>query len=121
MDVEGKGDKYPDPLGWWATKLSGLTSRPLAEAFAFIDEHSDSIDDGVFAVNSRAMRIEWKDLPADVHTRGCNLSFLDGHVEHWRWKAPKIFHDYDQRPANALDKEDLVKVQAHVSGPPPVQ
>ena len=59
--------------------------------------------------------MEWKDLPADRHAVGCNLSFLDGHVDHWRWKARKIFRDYDQRPANALDKEDLLKVKAHLN------
>jgi prepilin-type N-terminal cleavage/methylation domain-containing protein/prepilin-type processing-associated H-X9-DG protein len=109
--VEGKGEKFSGDT----RKMAELNSRPLAKIFAFIDEHADSIDDGVFAVNRRVMGMEWKDLPADRHTRGCNLSFLDGNVEHWRWKAPKIFRDYDQRPANALDMEDLVKIQAHLT------
>jgi prepilin-type N-terminal cleavage/methylation domain-containing protein/prepilin-type processing-associated H-X9-DG protein len=109
-DVEGKGEKFN-----WYSKMAEINLRPLADILAFIDEHPDSIDDGVFAVNNRARGMEWKDLPADRHTRGCNLSFLDGHVDHWRWKAPKIFRRYDQRPANALDKEDLLKVQGHLS------
>jgi prepilin-type processing-associated H-X9-DG protein len=31
----------------------------------------------------------WWDMPADRHSRGANFSFADGHVEHWKWKAPK--------------------------------
>jgi prepilin-type N-terminal cleavage/methylation domain-containing protein/prepilin-type processing-associated H-X9-DG protein len=112
-DVEGKGEKFSgDPR-----KMTDLTSQPLSEIFAFIDEHPDSIDDGVFAVlPRRALKKEWKELPGDRHTgRGCNLSFLDSHVEPWHWKAPKLFRDYDQRPANALDKEDLMRLQDHIN------
>ncbi len=112
-DVEGKGEKYPTVPT--PRKITELNSRPLAETFAFIDEHPDGIDDGVFAVNARYMRVEWKDLPADRHNRGCNLSFLDGHADHWRWLAPKTFRHYNQRPANALDKEDLLKFQDHLT------
>jgi prepilin-type processing-associated H-X9-DG protein len=111
-DMLGKGEAFSfnDPR-----KMDELNSRPLTDIFAFIDEHPDSIDDGVFAVYARAARMEWKDLPADRHTRGCNLSFVDGHVDHWHWKAPKVFRHYDQRPSNALDQEDLVKVKQHLS------
>jgi prepilin-type processing-associated H-X9-DG protein len=28
-------------------------------------------------------------MPSDRHNRGANLSFADGHVEHWKWKVPK--------------------------------
>ena len=31
----------------------------------------------------------WGDTPTDRHSRGCNLSFADGHAEFHRWKAPK--------------------------------
>ncbi len=110
-DVEGKGEKF-DP---WMTRLSELTTRSSAEVFAFIDEHADSIDDGVFAVNDRSKVLEWKDLPAGRHNQGYNLSFLDEHVEHWRWQAPKVFRNYDQRPYNDLDKEDLFKIRNHLS------
>ena len=112
-DMEGKGERFG--FAPTARKFSDTISRPLADVFAFIDEHPDSIDDGIFAVYAPDRAMEWKDLPADRHAIGCNLSFLDGHVEHWRWKARKIFRDYDQRPANAWDKEDLMKVQAHLS------
>ena len=31
----------------------------------------------------------WADTPTDRHSKGCNLSFADGHVQFHRWKAPK--------------------------------
>ena len=45
---------------------------------------------GIFSADSlyAAVRL---DLPADRHQQGANLSFADGHSEHWRWKAPKQF------------------------------
>ena len=32
----------------------------------------------------------WWDIPANRHNQGANFSFADGHVEHWKWKVPKI-------------------------------
>ena len=53
----------------------------------FIDEHPDSIDDGYFAVlvDDRS----WQNYPASWHQNGVNLSFADGHAEHWRWLEDK--------------------------------
>jgi prepilin-type processing-associated H-X9-DG protein len=33
----------------------------------------------------------WWDLPANRHNQGCNFLFADGHVEHWKWRVPKVF------------------------------
>lgn len=30
-------------------------------------------------------------MPANRHNQGANLSFADGHVEPWKWRAPKVF------------------------------
>jgi prepilin-type processing-associated H-X9-DG protein len=64
-----------------------------SELFVFIDESSDSIEDSQFGnppINSWDDG-SWWDLPSDRHNRGGNLSFVDGHVEHWKWKVPKVF------------------------------
>ena len=99
----------------------GAIAAPV-RTFAFLDEHPESIDDGAFMCYDRIHWTEpdaepvfktWWEMPADRHNRGCNLSFADGHVEHWRWKWPKVFEEYDQRPANDFDTADLQQLQAH--------
>jgi prepilin-type N-terminal cleavage/methylation domain-containing protein/prepilin-type processing-associated H-X9-DG protein len=69
-----------------------------SELFVFIDEDEDSILDAQFGnppVGSWNDSFWW-DLPANRHNQGANLSFADGHVEHWKWKVAKIFYTYDQ-------------------------
>jgi len=76
-------------------------TRPgLSKTFIFIDEHVESIDDGIFAGPGEDGI--WWEMPADRHSRGCNLSFSDGHVEHHHWRAPKKFRSYLQ-PVNGTD------------------
>jgi len=100
---------------YWG-RLSAFPISSLSELFVFIDEHEKTIDDGRFANlnpfnGSVANTDVWFDLPTDRHNQGCNLSFLDGHAEHWRWKAPKIFRGYGVSPAGVLDKADLHRLQ----------
>ena len=57
-----------------------------SRAFVFIDEREDSLDDGYFAIQTRPP--SWQNIPAAWHSRGDNLSFADGHAEHWRWLEP---------------------------------
>ncbi len=92
-----------------------------SRTFAFLDEHQDSIDDGLFGAYDPIHWTEpdappevktWHEMPSDRHNRGCNLSFADGHAEHWRWRWPKVFEEDSQRPANDLDKADLQQLQA---------
>ena len=112
-DMEGKGWKWSPANtnlpGHHIIKLSEIPAA--AQTFVFIDEHEDSIDDGIFASGEIKLN-NWMELPSDRHRRGCNLSFADGHVEHWRWKAPKVFTDYDQRPLPGPDTVDLKRLQA---------
>lgn len=94
-------------------KLSDLRTRAPAEAFAFLDEHEKSIDDGIFSVGSPDNAPEWRELPSGRHSQGCNFSFLDGHVEHWRWKAKKRWIGYHQEVLGPGDWQDLRRLIAH--------
>jgi len=100
------------------TRISAFPGNSLSTLFAFIDEHDKAIDDGLFAIANPSIPPPggstdlWTDLPTDRHNRGCNLSFLDGHAEHWRWKAPKLFRGYGVPSVNNLDKADLQRLQA---------
>jgi prepilin-type N-terminal cleavage/methylation domain-containing protein/prepilin-type processing-associated H-X9-DG protein len=121
-DIVGKGlNVHPQYRPGFKSRLGDIHAPAPVQVFGFIDENEQSIDDGVFAShdpvhwsdpNASPDLTSWMELPSDRHNRGCILSFLDGHVEPWRWEAPKIFHDYDQPPADAADKKDLQRLQA---------
>jgi prepilin-type processing-associated H-X9-DG protein/prepilin-type N-terminal cleavage/methylation domain-containing protein len=113
IDIQGKGwiaTTASPGLSGIATRHTALRTPGPAQTFVFLDEHEDSIDDGSCAIPELG-RLNWMELPADRHDRGCNLSFADSHVERWRWKAPKVFRDYQQPPLDELDRQDLERLQ----------
>ena len=112
-DFQVYGYTEPSPAGApfpgyvFKTKASMITHPGPSDVFAFIDEQEQSINDGVFVIGPDSPGADnWLDLPADRHTVGCNLSFLDGHVERHSWRAPKRFTGHDVPAANALDWQD---------------
>lgn len=82
-----------------------------SDAFVFIDENSDCILDAQFGNPPADENWDvWWDLPSSRHNQGGNLSFADGHVEHWRWVAPKVFTGYVQWVPPA-EMPDFIRVQ----------
>jgi prepilin-type processing-associated H-X9-DG protein len=55
------------------------------KTFVFIDSHPKSTAGGTFIV-FQPVEWTWGHFPDARHQNGANLSFADGHVEHWRWK-----------------------------------
>ncbi len=57
----------------------------------FLDEHPDSINDGLFGMNMPAAAnwgrspARWDDVPASYHNGAGGLSFADGHAEIHKW------------------------------------
>jgi len=68
-------------------KQSGI-DNPV-NRWVFIDEHPDSINDGLFSVDMGSTTL-WKDWPASNHGNSGVLSFADGHAETHRWTDPSI-------------------------------
>src|SRR2546422_658408 len=72
-------------------KISEILDPKPSQAFVFIDEREDSINDACFLLDMAGFRpldpshYTIVDYPADWHNRGANLSFADGHTETWRW------------------------------------
>jgi prepilin-type N-terminal cleavage/methylation domain-containing protein/prepilin-type processing-associated H-X9-DG protein len=80
------------------TKYTAVRQPGLTHLFVFVDESSATIEDAEFGNPPVGSWDDgyWWDMPSDRHLQGANLSFADGHVEHWKWEAPKIFSDWIQ-------------------------
>jgi prepilin-type N-terminal cleavage/methylation domain-containing protein/prepilin-type processing-associated H-X9-DG protein len=86
-----------DPNSWCTPsfkKFTQIKSPDPAKLFVFLDVQEDEIWDATFGMPSFQYWGDakvWWDIPAGRHSQGCNLSFADGHSEHWKWKVPKTF------------------------------
>lgn len=79
-------------------KFTEITTPNSDKCLVFIDENEFTLTDSIFGMQSdfsktvQGQTVDiWWDMPADRHNQGANLSFADGHAEHWKWKVPKIF------------------------------
>ena len=97
-------------------KFTEITQPAPGDLFVLIDTQEDDIWDATFGIFARDSYWTdyWLDLASDRHNRGANLSFADGHVEHWRWQAPKVFEGVWWPAASQADLEDLHRLQDHV-------
>jgi prepilin-type processing-associated H-X9-DG protein len=73
-----------DPAFVHVTTLTGLLNPKPAETWVSIDEHPDSINDGVLVGPTTTA---WWDLPANQHDGGASVAFADGSAEIHRWQG----------------------------------
>jgi prepilin-type processing-associated H-X9-DG protein len=66
-------------------KQSDINGPAPVDAWVFIDEHPDSINDALFHVDMKSGEYKWSDWPASNHGDGSVLAFADGHAEAHRW------------------------------------
>jgi prepilin-type N-terminal cleavage/methylation domain-containing protein/prepilin-type processing-associated H-X9-DG protein len=119
---------YPEML----RKSSSLPMPGPSRIFVFAEEPEEIIDSGAFEfgnpwwrslANSPNGGAWWDDFPADRHNNGCNASFADGHVGHWRWKWNRKVLRPPSKPAimaptSALDLADLRQLEMALPGAP---
>jgi prepilin-type processing-associated H-X9-DG protein len=93
-------DNYAAPN----VKETDIMHPPPARAMVFIHESDITIDDGYFAID--VVSREWQNVPATLHINGNNLSFADGHGEHWTWLLAHTINlnNYNE---NALSPTDV--------------
>ena len=58
-----------------------------AKTWVTIDEHPDSINDGMFI--NEPTTPSWTDIPGTLHARSTSFSFADGHVESRKWRSKR--------------------------------
>jgi len=83
----GESNAESGPIGNTSTykhlrKLSEFLYPVPAEAYVFLDEHPDSINDPGFFSPSPTF---WVDVPAVYHHGGAAVGFADSHAEIHRW------------------------------------
>lgn len=93
----------------------------------FWEEDPRSIDNGAFGIDSYASIRFWN-LPASHHNKSCEMSFIDGHVEIWRWRNKEVLAEGQPDPGvgailtvsdNAANPVDIRRMQTTTIGPPP--
>jgi prepilin-type N-terminal cleavage/methylation domain-containing protein/prepilin-type processing-associated H-X9-DG protein len=100
-------------------KLTQIDNPSPSLAWVFLDEHADSIDNGLFQVNM-GQTSNWGDTPASYHGGSGAFSFADGHAEIKLWSDTNI----KNRPVTktlaknlpATPNGDLLWVQARTTG-----
>jgi prepilin-type processing-associated H-X9-DG protein len=85
------GGYYVDAFQPCFAKLSSVTNPTPSRLFVFIDENENTLEDDQFGFPMANYGYGWWwDMPSNRHNQGADLSFADGHIEYWHWKAPEI-------------------------------
>ena len=88
------GPPWSAPGAMTYRMLTELARPGPAETLTFVEERSDTINDGSFSEqrdfnpNNPA---GWmlRDKPSILHQRGCNFAYADGHAAWHRWQDPR--------------------------------
>ena len=109
-------DLGADRTGLIAKRYTAVRNPSMTSVF--LEENAISIDNGAIGFNRPIPGNESSDpggvwnLVANRHNNGCNISFLDGHGETFRWRGPRIKelnrefssdHTRSQRPSAGVN------------------
>jgi prepilin-type processing-associated H-X9-DG protein len=111
---EWLGQVQEGPYASWGINKCAQLKR-TATIFGFGCENEMSIEDGLFGCYPPGLpeSAEWLNLPADRHSKGGVFSFVDGHVEYWKWHGEMIFKGRPQT-ATTAELPDLQRLEACV-------
>ena len=97
-------------------KTTRITIPSPSDAIVYLDERSDSLDDGYFAIDMDKEQLV--NLPAGYHNFCSGITFADGHAEIHRWRDSRTlpplqskFQKFISCPGN----KDLLWLQQHAT------
>ena len=97
-------------------KLTDILRPGPSDAIVFLDERSDSIDDGYFAIDMMAAQLP--NLPAGYHNSASGITFADGHAEIHKWRdgrpLPPLSTKF-QKFVSCAGSKDLLWLQQHAT------
>jgi prepilin-type N-terminal cleavage/methylation domain-containing protein/prepilin-type processing-associated H-X9-DG protein len=107
----------------WPNFLKTVDFKHTDMTWVFVDEHSDSINDGFMCIpTSDGDRTVWSDVPASYHNEAAGFGFADGHAEIHKWQSASTLHPVVNNaswlPLNAgADTRDIFWVEQRISPP----
>ena len=100
-DLPGIGPQF--------TRLNQIARK--VEVYVFLDENDVTIEDGVLGIYPTPEN-HWCNMVSDRHLRGCNFTYVDGHVQRHKWKSDKVQISSAAQLATGADLDDLRFAQA---------
>jgi prepilin-type N-terminal cleavage/methylation domain-containing protein/prepilin-type processing-associated H-X9-DG protein len=96
-------------------KVQDITTPKPSEAFVFVEESENTIDDGHFGFYPLGTQYTWLNIPAQWHG-GANFSFADGHAAFRRWLEGSTLTVW-QNPTTDLapGHNDIIFVQSSLA------
>jgi prepilin-type N-terminal cleavage/methylation domain-containing protein/prepilin-type processing-associated H-X9-DG protein len=115
----GDGNKFNAGYGnaWYVAKKQNDIHLPgPSGVYVFLDEHPDSLDDGIFYTPNRAWG-SLVELPGCQHAGACGVTFADGHSEIHRWRGKfsnqPVKYIYNINVAVPLNDPDMIWLETH--------
>lgn len=100
-------------------KLSDMVRPIPSEIYVFLDEHPDSINDGLFGLVGPGLprtQKRWIDWPAYYHNGGAGFGMADGSAVQHRWvSAPPPVNLSPQPPTLPASLPDIDWLSAHTT------
>jgi prepilin-type N-terminal cleavage/methylation domain-containing protein/prepilin-type processing-associated H-X9-DG protein len=89
----GYGNKYSSYSNWAnytiILKSTGFNSPGASDVWVFMDEHPDSLEDGILYTSPNPLTT-LTEMPGLQHGGACGITFADGHAEIHKWKGSVI-------------------------------